>query len=59
MIRIKEEPAPVTKCAAAPARNVTRVTKVIGPKATGRPRVHRSAAERQKAYRERKKEIVG
>lgn len=47
--------APLSVPEAAPKPIVTRV---IGPKAVGRPRQYESAAERQKAYRERKKAKV-
>lgn len=36
---------------------VTVVTKVAAAKRTGRPRAHETNAERQRAYRERRKAV--
>lgn len=68
MIRIKEDPKPArvtkspkrgkksTKKAVAVTRAVLRETVAkMESAAAGRPRVHATAAERQKAYRERQR----
>ncbi len=59
MIRVKGEPIerkPVTVALRKSVTKVPAVTKVSAvTKTMGRPKVHESGADRQRAYRERRK----